>query len=274
MKEAKLEYVRIDENGLLRQDDIKNLLDKNPKLLAIIHCSNVLGTINDVKSICQQAHRKGTVVVVDAAQSVPHMQVDVQDIGCDFLVFSGHKMLGPMGIGVLYGKESLLDKMKPFMYGGDMIREVDLYETRFNGLPNKFEAGTPNVEGVIGLSVAIDYLDSIGMKNIREHEYELTKYALEKMRKIKGLRILGPTDPKLRLGVIAFTLEGIHPHDVGQIFDEEGLAVRSGTHCAIPLHKKFNVPASTRASFYVYNTKEDIDKMILAIEKSKKVFRL
>ena len=275
-KKARIEYIRFDKDGILLKEDIKKLIDKNPKIVAISHVSNVLGTINPIKEIVSYAHRNGTLVLVDGAQSVPHMSVDVQDLDIDFMAFSGHKMLGPTGIGVLYGKKGILEKMEPYQGGGEMISEVHLQESKYKDIPYKFEAGTPNISGPIGLAAAIDYLDAIGMENVREHEKELVEYALQKLSKIEGLKIYGPVDTNIRGGVITFNFYNngnlIHPHDVSQVLDEEGIAIRSGHHCTMPLHEKLQIPATCRASFYIYNTKDEIDQFILSLEKVRKFF--
>ncbi|MCP8309245.1 MAG: cysteine desulfurase [archaeon] len=273
-KRARLEFVDINDEGLLKMDDFEKFMNEGIKFMGLVHASNVLGTINPVKEMVNYAHKNGTLVLVDAAQSVPHMPVDVHEIDCDFLAFSGHKMLGPTGIGVLYGKRELLEEMNPFLGGGDMIREVHLREASWDDLPWKFEAGTSNVAGAIGLGAAVDYLNKIGMKNIREHEKELTRYALDKMTKIKGIRIYGPKDVKVRGGVISFNLGDIHPHDLASILDGEGIAVRAGHHCAQPLMERLGVNGTTRASFYVYNTEREVDSLVNALEKARKVFKL
>lgn len=268
---AIIKYIPFDENGELQISNLKAQISKKTKVVAVVHVSNSLGTINPVKEIAKMAHEVGAVVVVDGAQSVPHMKVDVQSLDADFLAFSGHKMLGPMGIGVLYGKYDLLDSMPPFMSGGDMIRKVTLEESSWNDVPYKFEAGTPNVADAVGLGAAIDYLEKLGMENVRSHEIEVTSYALEKLLKITGIKILGPLDPQKRGGVIAFTLDGTHPHDLASILDGDGIAVRSGHHCTMPVHLKLGIPASTRASFYVYNTKEEVDKLVEGLEKARRL---
>ena len=273
-KKAHLEFVDIDDEGLLKMDDFEKFMNEGIKFMGLIHASNVLGTINPVKEMVNYAHKKGAIVLVDAAQSVPHMPVDVHEIGCDFLAFSGHKMLGPTGIGVLYGKRELLEGMDPFLGGGDMIREVHLEGASWDDLPWKFEAGTSNVSGTIGLGAAVDYLNKIGMKNVREHEKELTKYALDEMMKIKGMRIYGPKDVNVRGGVISFNLGDIHPHDLASILDDEGIAVRAGHHCAQPLMERLGVNGTTRASFYIYNTEREVDSLVNALEKARKVFKL
>jgi cysteine desulfurase/selenocysteine lyase len=268
-----LKYVDIKENGTLDINDLKKKISNKTKLVTCVHASNVTGVINPIKEIGQIAHRHNALFFVDGAQSVPHMPVDVQEIGCDFLSFSGHKMLAPTGIGVLYGKRNLLNQMSPFMSGGDMIKEVTLKNTKFNELPWKFEAGTPNIGGGIALGVATDYLNEIGMDNIRKHEKKLVKYAIDQFVNIKDLEIFGPLDPSIRAGIITFNIKGVHPHDVAEILDSEyGIAVRSGHHCAQPLTERLGQYATTRASFYIYNTREEVDVLIEGIKKIKKVF--
>jgi len=272
-KNAKLKFIPVKEDGTLQLEKLQELFTPKSKILAITHVSNVLGTINPIKEIVEFTHKNGTLVLVDGAQSVPHIPVDVKDLGCDFLAFSGHKMLGPMGIGVLYGKEKILEEMEPFLGGGEMISQVWLERATWNEIPWKFEAGTPNVEGAIGLGSAIDYLKKIGMENIEKRERELTAYAMERLKEIDGIRIYGPKNPELKSGVISFNLENIHPHDVGTILDQEGIAVRVGSHCAQPLMAKFGVSSMVRASFYIYNIEEEIDIMISALKKVKEIFR-
>jgi cysteine desulfurase/selenocysteine lyase len=272
-KNAKLKFIPVKEDGTLQLEKLQELFTPKSKILAITHVSNVLGTINPIKEIVEFTHKNGTLVLVDGAQSVPHIPVDVKDLGCDFLAFSGHKMLGPMGIGVLYGKEKILEEMEPFLGGGEMISQVWLERATWNEIPWKFEAGTPNVEGAIGLGSAIDYLKKIGMENIEKRERELTAYAMERLKEIEGIRIYGPKNPELKSGVISFNLENIHPHDVGTILDQEGIAVRVGSHCAQPLMAKFGVSSMVRASFYIYNIEEEIDIMISALKKVKEIFR-
>ncbi len=269
-KGANLEYVDIDEEGKLGEVD--ELLDRGAKLLCLTHVSNVLGTINPVKDIVRKAHRKGVTVLVDAAQSVPHMPVDVKDIDCDFLAASGHKMLGPMGSGFLFGKKEMFEEMPPFLSGGEMIKEVHLRDAKWNDVPWKFEAGTMNVEGAIGLGVAIDFLEKLGMDNVRTHEKEITAYALEELSKINGIRIYGPPDANDRGGVISFTLHEAHAHDIATILDEEGVAIRAGHHCAMPLMERLNAPATARASFYIYNLGEDVDRLVEGLGKVQKLF--
>lgn len=263
---AQLAYLSITDDGLLRMDLLDSLLDERVKLVAVTMISNVLGTINPVKEIVRRAHAAGAVVLVDAAQAVPHMPVDVQDLDCDFLAFSGHKMCGPTGIGVLYGKERLLEEMPPFLGGGDMIRKVERESATWNRLPWKFEAGTPAfVEGV-GLGAAVDYLTGIGMEAIAAHERELTAYAMERLSAIPGLTIIGPPAHR-RGGVIAFTFRQIHPHDIAHMLDMEGIAVRAGHHCTQPLHRRLGLTATVRASFYLYNTAEEVDYLAQALER-------
>jgi cysteine desulfurase/selenocysteine lyase len=270
-KDIRLEFIPISEDGLLELDEFKKLLELNPKLVAFNHMSNVLGTINPAKSIVDQAHRTGALVLVDGAQSVPHLPVDVQDLNADFYAFSGHKMCGPTGIGVLYGKEELLEAMPPFLGGGDMIKRVGLRSYVPNSLPHKFEAGTPSIAEVIGLGAAVDYLNEIGMDVIAEHEHQLIDYALERLEEVPGVKVYGPIADK-KGGVASFSFEGVHPHDVSQIVDREGIAVRAGHHCAMPLHEKYDLVATTRASFYLYNKTEEIDHLIHALYKVKEVF--
>ncbi|QQG39269.1 MAG: cysteine desulfurase [Candidatus Woesearchaeota archaeon] len=271
---AKISYIPITEEGLLDIKKSQELISKKPKILALTHISNVLGTINPIKELIQLAHRNNVAVLVDAAQSVPHMKVDVKDLDADFLAFSGHKMFGPTGIGVLFGKRKLLESIEPLYGGGEMIKEVFYTHATWNDVPHKFEAGTPHIAGAIGLGAAIDYLQKIGMQNIFEHNQKLTEYALNKLKQVKGIKIYGPLDSKLRNGVISFNLADIHPHDLSTVLDEEGIAIRSGHACAMPLHDKLGITASARVSFHVYNTFEDVDKLILALEKARKVFRL
>lgn len=271
-KKAKLKFIHVNDDGTLQLEKLDELLTSETKLLAITHVSNVLGTINPVKEIVDIAHKNGTVVVVDGAQSVPHIPVDVRDLKCDFVAFSGHKMLGPMGIGVLYGNEEILEKSEPFLGGGEMISQVWLDRATWNEIPWKFEAGTPNVEGAIGLGIAIDYLTKIGMENVAKEERKLTTYAMERLKEIGGVRIYGPENPELRSGLISFNLENIHPHDVGTILDQEGIAVRVGSHCAQPLMARFKTSSMVRASFYIYNSEEEIDIMVSALKKVKEIF--
>lgn len=264
----------ITDDGYLKIEKLEKLINKKTKLLAITHVSNVLGTINPIKEIVKIAHRSNIKVAVDGAQSVPHMSVDVQSLDCDFLAFSGHKMLGPTGIGVLYGKEEILEKMPPFMGGGGMIKVVKFSGTTFAKTPLKFEAGTPNIADAIGLGATVTYLEKLGMENIREHEKEITEYALSKLSKVKGVSIFGPKKAEDKGGVIAFNVNGVHAHDVSTIVNEEGVAIRAGHHCAQPLMERLGQVATARASFYVYTTKDDVDVLINSLEKVKKVFKV
>jgi cysteine desulfurase/selenocysteine lyase len=274
-KDAKLEYIGIDDNGELILDQLdKYLATGKVKLVTFSLMSNVLGTISDIDTIVSKCKKAGVRILIDGAQAVPHMKVDIQKLGCDFFAFSAHKMLGPTGIGTLWVRKDILETMDPFHGGGDMIKEVHKYETTWNDLPYKFEAGTPNIADVIGFGVAIDYLSSIGMDKVREHEIELTKYALEKLSKVKDLKIYGTKDISKRGGVISFNFADIHPHDVAQIIDEEGIAVRSGHHCAQVLMERLDVAATSRASFYIYNTKDDVDSLINSLEKVARIFKL
>ena len=271
-KGASVEYVEIDSEGLLRLDEIDKLIDEKTKMVCVTQASNVLGTINPVKEIGKAAHRYGARFLVDAAQSVPHMPVNVRDIDSDFFVFSGHKMLGPTGIGVLHGKSENLRKMPPFLGGGEMIREVHTTGSSWKDIPYKYEAGTPNIVGAIGLGSAVDYLNAIGMENVHEHEREISKYAIGRMGEVKDLILYGPRDAAQRVGVLSFNLGDIHAHDLASILDEDGIAIRSGHHCAQPLMEFLNVPAMSRASFYIYNTREEVDVFINALEKARKLF--
>ncbi len=270
----KLKYVGINNDGTLRMGDYEKLVTRKTKLVAVVHVSNVLGTINPVKEIGKIAHDNDAKFLVDAAQSVPHMPVDVKEIDCDFLAFSGHKMLAPTGTGALFTKKEILEKMPPFMRGSAMIKEVYLHETKWNELPWRFEAGTPNIADNIALGTAIDYLQKLGMENVREHEKQLTKYALKRMKEIEQLKIYGPLDANKRGGVISFTLGDVHPHDLSTVLDDFGISVRSGHMCAMPLHNRLKLVASTRASFYIYNTKEEVNYFVGALNKAAKVFKL
>lgn len=270
MKNAKLKYIYLNEDYRLDMEEVRAKITGRTKIVSLAQMSNVLGTIYPVKEIAEYAHSKGAIVIVDGAQSVPHMEVDVLDLDADFLVFSGHKMLAPMGIGVLYGKEELLEKMPPFLMGGDMIEYVEEQTTTFAELPRRFEAGTPNVEGAVGLKAAIDYIEEIGLENIQKQEMELTAYALEKLKEIPYVKIYGPLDMKDRGAVISFSLEGCHPHDVSTIVDTYGVALRAGHHCAQPLMKYLKAPATSRVSFYFYNTKEEVDIFIDSLSKVRK----
>ena len=268
-----LEYMYVNEEGVLTDEEINRKIVPGVKIVGITQISNVLGTINDVRKIVKKAHEVGAIVVVDGAQSVPHIKVDVQDLDCDFLVFSGHKMLSPLGIGVLYGKKDLLNKMDPFLFGGDMIEYVYEQETTFAPLPAKFEAGTQNVGGAVGLSAAIDYINSVGMDTVKEIEEELTKYLFEELSKLDYITIYGPKDLSKKTGVISFNINGIHPHDVASVLDSVGVCVRSGNHCAQPLLRSMDIDSTVRASLYMYNTKEDIDKLINGLNKTYNMFK-
>mgnify|MGYP000898945070 CR=1 FL=1 len=267
----RLEFIKVTDDGLLDLDSYDHLLKQNPKLVSFTQMSNVLGTINPAQEIIKKAKEYGAVTIVDGAQSVPHIPVNVRQLGADFVAFSAHKMLGPLGIGVLWGREELLEKLPPFLGGGDMIKKVYLRSFTSNDLPHKFEAGTPAIAEAIGFGAAIDYLSSIGMDRIAMHEQNLIKYAIDELQKIDGLHILGP-DASLRGGVASFVLDGIHPHDVAQILDGDGIAVRAGHHCAMPLHDRYHIPASTRASFYLYNTINDIDVLVKSLKRVAKIF--
>lgn len=270
-KNLRLEFIPVGEDGLLDLEAYAQLLDQQPRLVAFTQMSNVMGTITPAKEIIRMAHDAGAVTLVDGAQSVPHLPVNVRDLDADFLAFSAHKMLGPTGIGILYGKQAILEKMPPFLGGGDMIRKVMLRSFTPNELPHKFEAGTPAIAEAIGFGAAIDYLNGLGMEAVEAHEREIISYALERLSEISGLKVIGPTAAQ-RGGVAAFTLANIHPHDVAQILDRRGIAVRAGHHCAMPLHQKFNLPATTRASFYVYNTPAEVDALAAGLEDVKQMF--
>ena len=272
---AHLKYVGLTDDGFLVHEDFRQHLESGgAKLLAITHISNVLGTINPVREYIREAHKQGSKVLIDAAQSVPHMPVDVQDLDCDFLAFSGHKMCGPTGIGVLYAKKSILEEMPPYHGGGEMIKEVHLYESTWRDPPYRFEAGTTNVAGAIGLGRAVDYLSDLGLRKIQSHDRELTKYAHDRLNRIKGIEIYGPGNPETKAGVISFNLGDIHAHDMASLLDEDGIAVRSGHHCAQPLMERLGVSSTTRASMYLYNTEEEIDRLTVSIERAGKVFKV
>jgi cysteine desulfurase / selenocysteine lyase len=274
-KGSTLKYVGVLDDGRLVHEDFRQHLESGGvRLFAVTHVSNVLGTINPIREMVREAHRYDCHVLVDAAQSVPHMPVDVQDLDCDFLAFSGHKMCGPTGIGVLYGKRELLEKMEPYQAGGEMIREVHLYESTFKDPPFRFEAGTTDIAGAIGLGAAVDYLSKIELRNVRSHERELTSYAFEVLRRLKGLKIYGPADSDTRAGVISFNLGDVHAHDMASLLDEDGIAVRSGHHCAQPLMERLGTAATTRASFYLYNTEEEVDRLAESVGRAGKVFKI
>ena len=267
---ATLKVIPIDDNGVLMLDEYERMLSSNTKIVSIVHQSNTLGTINPVKMMTEMAHDKGAVVLVDGAQSAPHLAVDVQEIGCDFFAFSGHKVCGPTGVGILYGKKDILENMKPYQGGGDMIRSVSFEHTTYNDLPYKFEAGTPNIAGGIGLGVALDYLVSLGMGNIAAYEKELLLYARQQLTGMSGIRIIGNAEHFG--GVVSFVMESAHPHDIGTILDTEGVAIRTGHHCTQPLMDRFDIPATARASVSFYNTKSDIDALIVAVDRVSELF--
>ncbi len=274
-KGAKLEYIGVDDNGYLKMHEYKGHLDSNKvKLVSVSHMSNVLGTIVPVSDIIKMSHEKGIPVLIDGAQSVPHMAVDVQKMNCDFMAFSAHKMLGPTGVGILYVRRDILEKMPPFMGGGDMIKEVHKYETRYNDLPYRFEGGTPNIADVIGFGAAIDYLNNLGMDKVREHEMELTWYAIDRISRVKGVTLYGPRNMNDRGGVVSFNIGDIHPHDLATIMNDHGVAIRSGHHCAQVLMERLDVAATSRASFYIYNTKQEIDTFIGALEEARRLFKI
>ena len=272
-KQAKLNYMYINENFELSDEEIESKITDKTKIVGITHVSNVLGTINNIEKIIKYAHKKGAIVIVDASQSIPHMKIDVQALDADFLVFSGHKMLAPLGIGVLYGKKELLDNMTPFLMGGDMIEYVYEQDTTFASLPNKFEAGTQNVEGVIGLGAAIDYIESLGYDKIEQIEREIVHYAIEELRKLNFLDLYLTKNNENHSAVISFNIKGVHPHDVASILDAEGVCVRSGNHCAQPLMRFLGIDSTCRASFYIYNTKEDVDRLVEALNKAYNMFK-
>lgn len=267
---AKLRYLPLEPDGTIDLAKAEEFLTDRTKLLAIAHVSNVLGTVHPIRQLAAMVHARGGVIVVDAAQSVPHMKVDVQELDCDFLTFSGHKMAAPTGIGVLYGKEVHLEAMEPMEFGGEMIDHVDLYESTWKELPWKFEGGTPIIAGAVGLGAAIDYLENIGMDRIRKHDEQLATYAQEQMEKIEGVTIYGP---RKRMGLVTFNIDGVHPHDVATVMDAEGIAIRAGHHCAQPLMRQLGVSATARASFYLYNSEEDIDRLVGGIQKTKEFFK-
>jgi len=269
-KGAKLRVIPCNDAGELLLDDYRKLFNSHTKLVAVTHVSNALGTVNPVKEMIATAHQHGVPVLIDGAQAIPHMKVDVQDLDCDFYAFSGHKMCGPTGIGILYGKAALLEKMKPFEGGGDMILSVTFEKTTYNVIPHKFEAGTPPIAAGVGLGATIDYLESVGMDRIAAHEHDLITYATAAFAQLKDVRIVGTARDKA--GVLSFTVKGVHPHDVGTILNEEGVAVRTGHHCAQPVMQRFGIPATTRASFYLYNTLSEVDALVAGIQRVQKLF--
>ncbi len=269
---ATLRYLRLGDDGKLDLDDIDTIINDRTKMVSIVHASNSLGTINPVKEITARARAVGAAVMIDGAQSVPHMSVDVQDLDCDFLAFSGHKMLGPTGIGVLYANREVLETMEPFLTGGEMVLSVTLDGADWNNLPMRFEAGTPNIADAIALGAAVDYLDSTGMDNIRRHEVQLTGYALSRLREIEELIIFGAEAAEDRGGVVSFHTPDVHPHDLGTYLDQQGIAVRTGHHCTMPVMRKLGVPATTRASFYLYNTEEEVDQLVDSLKSALRYF--
>ena len=271
--ESKLNYMYINDNFEISDEEIETKITDKTKIVGITHVSNVLGTINNIEKIIKYAHKKGAIVVVDGSQSIPHMEIDVQKLDADFFVFSGHKMLAPLGIGILYGKREILNKMNPFLMGGDMIEYVYEQETTFAPLPNKFEAGTQNVEGVIGLGAAIDYIKNIGYNKIQEIEKEVTSYARQELSKLEYLTLYLTPNEEKHSSVISFNIKGVHPHDVASILDSENVCVRSGNHCAQPLLRSMGIDSTCRASFYIYNTKEDVDKLVSALNKAYDMFK-
>ncbi len=270
---ARLRHVPFDEEGRLEMDEFRRLLTERTKIVAVTHISNTLGTVNPVAEIARAARAQGAVVVVDGAQSAPHRPVNVQALGCDFFGFTGHKMLAPMGIGVLWGRRDLLERMEPFLGGGEMISDVWLDHATWNELPWKFEAGTPNAAGAVALGAAVDYLERLGMEAVAAHEREITAYAMARLREVPGIQLLGPQSGD-RGGVVAFSMDGVHPHDIAQVLDQEGICVRAGHHCTKPLHRKLGIGASARASFYVYTIPEEIDALIGALGRVRELFRV
>ncbi|HCE75454.1 MAG TPA: cysteine desulfurase [Dehalococcoidia bacterium] len=274
-KNAVIKFIPMLENGTLDMDRVKELITERTVLVSAVHMSNALGTINPIKELAEEAHKLGAKILVDGAQSVPHMPTDVQELNCDFLAFSGHKMLGPTGIGALYVKEEILESMEPFLTGGEMVLEVSYEKASWADLPMKFEAGTPNIADSIALGSAVDYLNALGMGNVREHEKDLTAYALDRFRKadLEGLDLFGPDDPNIRGGVFSFNTPDVHPHDLGTFLDRIGIAVRTGHHCAMPLVRSLGVAATSRASFYLYNTKKEVDILVDGVTEALRYFR-
>ena len=274
-KNAVIKFIPMLENGTLDMDQVDDLITEKTALVSAVHMSNALGTINPVRELAEKAHRSGAKILVDGAQSVPHMPTNVQELNCDFLVFSGHKMLGPTGIGALYVEKEILESMEPFLTGGEMVLEVSYQKASWADLPMRFEAGTPNIADSIGLGSAVDYLNGLGMENVREHEKDLTAYALDRFRKadLEGLDLFGPDDPNIRGGVFSFNTPDVHPHDLGTFLDRMGIAVRTGHHCAMPLVRSLGVAATTRASFYLYNTEKEVDILVDAVTEALRYFR-
>ena len=272
-KGASVRYIELTDSQTLALDGLENLFDARTRIAAMPHVSNSLGTINPVEKIGAEARRNGTLFLVDGAQGAPHLPVDVQAIGCDFYAFSAHKMLGPTGVGVLYGRPELLEEMEPFLGGGEMIRKVTYEGATWNDLPWKFEAGTPNIADVIAFGAAIDYLDHLGMENVREHEVEITDYALTRLSQLEGIVMYGPPDPRERGGVVSFNFGDLHPHDIGTVLDHHGVAIRAGHHCTQPLMRTLGVSGTARASFYVYNTPEEVDVLVEGLEATRDFFK-
>ncbi len=270
-RNLRLEFIPVSSDGQLDLASYRSLLELEPRLVSFTHMSNVLGTITPAQEIIRLAHQSGALTLIDGAQSVPHFSVDVQELGVDFLAFSAHKMLGPTGIGALYGRKDILDAMPPFLGGGDMIKRVHLRSFAANDIPHKFEAGTPAIAEAVGFGAAIEYLKQVGMAKIAAHEHQIVDYALERLEEIPGLKVFGPPANE-RGGVVSFTLQGVHPHDISQILDRDGIAIRAGHHCAMPLHEKFKLPATARASFYLYNTPQEVDQLVESIYSVKRVF--
>ncbi|WP_210471154.1 cysteine desulfurase [Sporosarcina sp. 6E9] len=271
-KGAVLKFIDLEEDGTITLDKVRETVTERTKIVSIMHVSNVLGTVNPIKEITEIAHANGAIMVVDGAQAAPHMKVDVQQLDCDFYAFSGHKMVGPTGIGVLYGKKELLNKMEPVEFGGEMIDFVGLYESTWKELPWKFEGGTPIIAGAVGLGAAIDYLEEIGLDNVEKHEQHLAEYAMKKMSEVEGVTIYGPLEPEKRASLITFNLNDVHPHDLATVLDMHGIAVRAGHHCCQPLMKWLDVSATARASFYIYNTEEDVDRLVDGLRIAKEYF--
>ncbi|MGH2319344.1 cysteine desulfurase [Planococcus sp. SE5232] len=269
---AILKYVELEKDGTISLEQVRAAVTERTKIVSMVYVSNVLGTMNPVKEVAQIAHENGAVMVVDGAQAAPHLKIDVQQLDCDFFAFSGHKMCGPTGIGVLYGKKELLNNMEPVEFGGEMIDFVGLYDSTWKELPWKFEGGTPIIAGAVGLGAAIDFLNEIGLNEIEKHEHQMAAYAMEKMSTIEGLDIYGPADPQLRAGIVTFNLNDVHPHDVATVLDMSGIAVRAGHHCAQPLMKWLEVSATARASFYLYNSESDVDRLVEGLRSAKEYF--
>ncbi|MGN7410404.1 MULTISPECIES: cysteine desulfurase [unclassified Sporosarcina] len=270
---AVLKYIDLEEDGTIALEKVSDAMTDRTKIVSMMYVSNVLGTMNPIKEITEIAHVHNAIMVVDAAQAAPHLKLDVQDLDCDFLAFSGHKLCGPTGIGALYGKKALLNEMEPIEFGGEMIDFVGLYDSSWKELPWKFEGGTPIIAGAIGMAAAIDYIESIGLDNIEKHEHELVAYAMEQMKTVEGLEIYGPRDSSKRAGIVTFNLDGVHPHDLATVLDMNGVAVRAGHHCCQPLMKWLDVSATARASFYLYNTKEDVDRLVEGLRMAKEYFQ-